>query len=349
MPYSTVNKPLGVIGIGPGISKSELKEIASIENLSLIQFAEPLSKKALAELAEYVFAVKPQTSLRVFGHYSKECDLSFLKHFTFLKGFSADCLMQVKNAEEISQLSNLEQLSIGIFKLDSFDFINELNADLKKLSITTTFSKKPSIKFLSKFSRIESLYLEGQTNGISEISKLTELKELTLRSITVPNLDFLQYLKNLWSIEIKLGGIKNFAALTKLQNLKYLELWQINKLSDISFISDLNELQYLFIQSLRNVESLPNLDKNYKLRRIYLENLKGLKELKPLKFAPALEEFYYTMAQNQNPANFKDVLENRTLRQIVVKFGSASKNKLFEKMVDLAGKEKFMNTRFQYV
>jgi len=348
VPYSIVNKEDGRIQISPGITKAELKEIAALNNLSVVQFAEALSAKELDELREYVFTQRPNTKLRVWGHYSKGCDLSILKDFSFLKGLTVDCLLEAKNVEYITHLTNLEQLSVGIYNLTSFDFINEINADLKKMSIWRTFSKKPSIQFLSRFPRLESLYLEGHTNGITEIGKLHDLKKIVLRSITVPNLDFLQHLKHLWSVDIKLGGIKNFSALAKLPDLKYLELWQVNKLADISFISELKALQNLFIQSLPNVETLPNFEKNVKLRRIYLESLKGLKDSASLKSAPALEEFCYAVAQNQHPQNFIPLLQNQNVKKVLVGFGSKAKSNLFNEMVQNAGKEKYKHQKFIY-
>ena len=348
MPYYIISKSDGRISIGPGISTTELREIANLSTLSTIQFAEPLSEKELDSLQEYIFNVRPETTLRVYGHYSSECDLSFLKKFPSIKGFSADCLMNAKNVECINYLTNLEQLGIGIYKLTSLDFIKENSSNLKQLEIGATFSKKPSLDFLSKFIGLEDLYIEGQANGINHITELKNLQKIVLRSVTVSNLDFLLNSKNLWSVDIKLGGIKNFSALTKLPHLKFLELWQINKLADISFISELKELQNLFIQSLRNVEALPRLDRNIKLRRIYLENLKGLKDLIALKYAPALEEFCYVLAQNQQPKDLTPVLENQNVKKVFVKFGSTTKNNLFDEMALKAGKEQYKSQKFIY-
>lgn len=348
MSYKIIDVPSGRVQIHPGISNGDLKEIAANRKVSIVQFAEPLSEKELNNLETYVFKHRSDIELRVYGHYSAECDLSFLIKFPELKKFSADCLLRAKNVDYITSLENLEELKVAIYDLNSFDLLSKININLKRLLLGSTASKKPSIEALSRFKNLEHLYLEGQINGLQEICHLKNLQKIVLRSITTKDLNFLQDLEYLWSIDIKLGGIKNFSALIKLPNLKYLELWQINKLSDISFISELKSLQNLFIQSLRNIEALPSFDKNQSLRRIYLENLKGLKDLTSLKTAPALEEFIYVMAQNQQIEYLMPVIENESTKKIFVRFGSVSKNNVFDNLVIKNGKQLYEYHDFQY-
>jgi hypothetical protein len=346
MAYKIISKSR--VNISPGISKVELKKIASNVDTSIVQFYENLSEKDFHNLEEYVFRQRPEIELRVFGHYSTECDLKFLKKFPSLRKLSADCLMNAKNVDYVISLENLEELSIGIYNLISFDFLNDINPNLKKISLAKTASKKPTIKSLSRFKQLEYLYLEGQTNGIEEIKHLKNLQKIVLRSITTKNLNFLSGLYKLWSVDIKLGGIKDFSALVNLPDIKYLELWQINKLADISFISELISLQNLYIQSLRNVETLPNFDKNKKLRRIYLENMKGLKDLKSLRNATALEDFIYVMAQNVNPQDLMPVIENENVKKVFAAFGSTFKNDTFNNLAQKSGKEQYSYYEFKY-
>jgi hypothetical protein len=336
------------IQIHPGVSIDDLKVISANEKVSVVQFAEPLSDKEFDNLEKYVFRDRNDIQLRVYGHYSGVCDLSFLLKLPHLKKFSADCLLKATNVDTISSLKNLEELHVGIYHLDCFQFLDEINVNLKRLLLGSTFSKKPSIKSLSRFKSLEFLYLDGQMNGIEAINTLKNLQKIVLRSISTKNLNFLIGLNNLWSVDIKLGGIKDFSALVQLPSLKYLELWQINKLADISYISNLSALQNLFIQSLRNVEALPSFEKNCVLRRVYLENMKGLKDLSSLKTAPVLEEFIYSMAQNQKIENLKPVLENRSVKQVAVGFGSVNKNNLFDELVAKNGKQVYHYHDFKY-
>jgi len=348
MSYKILPHSLGRVEVSPGLSSTEAKELAANKEVTVIQFSKPLAEKDFDNLAQYVFNKRNDIQFRVYGHYSIECDLSFIKKFPTLKKFSADCIIDSKNEDYISSLKDVEDLHVGIFGLTSFDFLDGVNPNLRKLMIGNTFSKKPSIRTLSRFKNLQFLYNEGQTNGVEAINDLISLEKIVLRSITVPNMDFILGLKNLWSIDIKLGGTKNFSALKNFPGVKYLELWQINKLADISFISEMPDLQNLFIQSLRNVEALPNFKNSHKLRRVSLENLKGLKDISSLKDAPALEEFIYAHAQNQSPKNLTAILENESIKQILIRFGSVNKNNSFDEIIKQSGKQIYTRHDFEY-
>jgi hypothetical protein len=120
------------------------------------------------------------------------------------------------------------------------------------------------------------LYLDGHCNGIEVLAKLESLNKLTLRSITTPNLNYLAPLSKLWSLEVKLGGIKSFEGVERKKAIKYLELWQVRGLQDVGVLSSLPGLQNLFLQSLPRLTSLPSLADASSLRRVVLQNLKGM-------------------------------------------------------------------------
>lgn len=348
MTVQEVSKISGQYQISKGVSKTELETLAKNPKTSSIQFVSPLADKEIENLEQFVFSKRPDILLRVYGHYSEVCDLHFLNKIPSLKNFSADCLMEAKGIEAIVNIKDIETLGVGIYNLNSFDFLDNISPTLKKLSLQQTKSKKPKIDSISRFTNLENLYLEGQSNGIAEINKLKKLQQITLRSISNENLDYLIGLNELWSLDIKLGGIKNFSALERLSNIKYLELWQIRDLSDLSFISNMIGLQNLFIQSLKNVTKLPALEKLINLRRIYLENLKGLKDISSLRNAPSLEEFYYVLAENQEPENLLPILENPNNKSVFCKFGSDKKNNLFDNLMIKHRKTMNKYSEFKY-
>jgi len=348
MSVKAVNEIVGQYQISKGITKKEIIELNEKKNISSIQFSSPLNNIEFDYLEDYLFSKRTDISLRVYGHYSEKCDLNFLKQIPSLQKFSADCLKSVNGIENILELKNIETLGIGIFDLESFDILENINPNLKRLYLHQTKSKKPKIDSIKRFKNLECLYLENQSKGIEEIKTLKNLKDLTLRSITTENLDYLIGLNELWTVDIKLGGIKNFKALETLQSLKYLELWQIRDLSDLSFISNLVKLQNLFIQSLPNVTELPNFEKLIYLKRIYLENLKGLKNLNSLKNAKSLKEFIYTSANNVEIENLIPAIENSNLESISCWFGNSKKNIAFEKLVLESGKKPYKYSKFEY-
>jgi hypothetical protein len=256
--------------------------------------------------------------------------------------------MEASGIERITQLRALKSLSVGIYNLDNFDFLNFLPQSMEKLFLGATKSKKPKLDGLSNLQNIKELYLEGQNNNIEIIGELENIEKLVLRSVSPKNLSFLRKLKKLWSLDIKLGGIKNLSAIEGLENLKYLELWQIKGLSDISVISSLNGLQYLFLQSLRNVQRFPDLSNLARLRRIYLETMKGLEDLEGLFNATALEEFIHVCAQNMTPNQYELLLELKFLKRALFGFGSAKKNSLMENMMKQKGIEKYSHEPFVF-
>lgn len=348
MALTTVNEIVGQYQISKGVTKADLKSLAENPKTSSIQFSTPLDKKEVDYLEDIIFSQRPDILLRVYGHYSEDCDLQFLERIPSLRKLSADCLRNVKAIETIGSIQNIETLGVGVLELDNFDFLNTITPTLKELFLHQTRSKKPKIDSIRRFQNLEYLYLEGQSKGIEEIQKLKSLKKVVLRSISTDNLEYLAGQQHLWSVDIKLGGIRNFEALKTLPNLKYLELWQIRDLADLSFLSSLESLQNLFIQSLRNVKELPSFDKLKKLRRIYLENLKGLKDLSSLKNAKNLKEFICVLAQGQEPEDMQPVFDNPSVRSVLCMFGSDKKNNAFDDLAAKANKDKYKWSEFKY-
>jgi hypothetical protein len=238
-----------------------------------------------------------------------------------VRRFSVDGLKQAKGVEFLSNLKKLESLTVEIYDLDSFDFLSDLPSGIKQIILGKTKSKKPDLKPLGRFRSLEQLHLEGQQKNIEVLSELKELRELTLRSVSTAGLEFLRPLKRLWSLDIKLGGIANLAALQGIENIKYLELWQVTGLSDLTPISHLYGLQYLFLQSLRNVKVMPSLSRLRFLRRIYLEAMKGLMDLQPVAEAPALEDLKVYSMHQLEPEDFRPFVGHRTLRCANINLG----------------------------
>lgn len=349
MTRQIINDVTGRHHIRNGVSKADLDRIVNNPISHTIQFDSPLSKIDIDLLENEVFSKRPDIFLRVFGHHSeKSCDINFVKQIPSLRRFSADCLVDAKGIEAVAKLEKLEHLGVGILHQDNFDFLNDVNPNLTELYLFQTLSKKPRINVIERFSNLKFLFLEAQQKGTEAINQLAKLEKLVLRSISTADIDYIKGLKNLWSVDIKLGGIKNFDALKTLPQIKYLELWQIRGLSDLSFLSELRTLQNLFVQSLIQVSELPCFIQNTSLRRLYLENLKGLTNLQTLRNAPALEEFVYVSANNLEAEDLLPVLENPNLKSISCMFGSIRKNNSFEQLVKHYHKTKYEDVDFQY-
>ncbi len=330
------------------ITGKEVEQLVSDPNIRTLQCSSPVESDTWDLLNRKLFSQRPEIELRVYGFYSAVCDLSFVSRIGNVRRFSADCLMQATGVEHIASLENLEELSIGIYSLDSFDFLKQLANGIKSLSLAATKSKKPQLQMLSRFQSLTHLYLERQQQGIEVLSELRALEKLTLRSITTEGLDYILTLPRLWSLDIKLGGIRNLSAIAGKESIKYLELWQIRGLSDIRVISSLGGLQSLFLQSLINVTAIPDLSKLYTLRRLHLENLKSLRDVSAICHAPALEEFLHISAQNVQPEMYKDLMSMPSLKYVHVGYGSRKKNEEFNALVLRSGKQTGTNRHFAF-
>jgi hypothetical protein len=325
-----------------------LANLAKDLKTSVIQFSEPLDVKTITLLEQVVFSKRADIVLRVYGHYFQRCDLSFIEKIPSVRGLSIDCLRKVTNIDVVKRVPHLDGLHIGVFELDSFEFLDNIDRHLKRLSLYQTRSKKPRIEAIGRFTELNERFLEGQSKGIEAINELKKLEKIVMRSISTRDIEYLRYLELIWSVDIKLGGIKDLSALKSLPNLKYLEIWQVRGLSDLSVLSDLKSLQNLFIQSLPQLTVFPTISSLGKLRRIYLENLKCLMDLSELKSALALIEFNYLMAQNQNPENLIPVLENKSLERVYCYFGSDRKDIDFKKLAQSFGKDEYEYQKFVY-
>ena len=330
------------------LTEKEVEQLVSDPDIRTLQCSSPVGLDTWDLLNRNLFARRPEIELRVYGFYSLVCDLSFVRRVKNARRFSADCLMQATGVEHLAGLENLEELSIGIYNLDSFDFLKQLPSGIRSLSLAATKSKKLQLQVLSRFQSLTHLYLERQQQDIEVLSELKTLEDLTLRSITTGGLDYISALPRLWSLDIKLGGIKNLSAIANKESVKYLELWQIRGLSDIGVVSSLGGLQSLFLQSLRNVRTIPDLSKLYNLRRLHLENLKGLKDVSAIRHAPALEEFLHISAQNIKPEMYEDLMSMPSLKYVSVGYGSRRKNEKFNALVLWSGKETGTNRNFAF-
>ncbi len=349
MPYSRINGTTDRYEFEGSLTKRQVVALAKNASLKTLQCCRPVRDSTWDLLNDHLFSLRKDVELRLYGFYATELDLGFVTRLPNVEHFSADCLISAKGAEHIQSMRNLRSLGIGIYELDSFDFLNGVTDALEKLSLGCTKSRKPDLGPLVRFKHLKQVYIERQQKNIEVLSELTHLEDVTLRSISTPNIDYLRPLKKMWSLDVKLGGIKDLSSIEGMDGIKYLELWQIRGLNDISVISTLYGLQYLFLQALRRVSALPSFEKLKQLRRIYLENMKALEDISSLGGAPALEEFIYVSAQNMNPEDCIPLLKNTRVRRVSVGFGSNNKNKQFRELMKEHAVKEYQYSPFKYV
>jgi hypothetical protein len=285
----------------------------------VVQFTTMMPDSDFARLAEWLRA-HPRVMLRAYSSLDGSItNLEFLRYFPFVRRFAADALYN---------------------SLQSLDGLRHLPDDLDDLTIGWT-RRSLDLSGLRRFQNLRTLFLQGQTRGIEVLSELTALEDLTLRSITLPDLALLLPLKSLLSLDLKLGGTKDLRLLPQIGKLRYLELWMIKGLTDISAIGHLTHLRYLFLQSLRRVEALPDLTDAHELRRIRLQNMRGIDDLRPLATAPSLEDLQLIDMVHLQPENLRCLVGLAKLRGVDLGLGSIRKNEAAEALLGLPDAREF--------
>jgi len=290
------------------ITKTQLRPLSP--KCHTVQFSKPLTEKDHEKLASFIVKY-PRIQLRVYGHYFEKCDLGFLRHYPAVR-----------------------HLAIDVFDLESLDPLSFISPSLKGLVLGQTKANQ-SLSFLQRFPHLRSLYIEGHTKDIAVIQTLSRLEHLTFRSITLPDLSLLKPLRNLLSLDIKLGGTTNLDLLPQIGVLRYLELWMVRGMANLKPIGSIRTLQYLFLQDLRNVRRLPSLAGLPLLRRVHLETMKGLTDLQSVAEAPALEELVVLATRQLEPESFRPFLGHPTLRKARIGLGSVRKNKAVKELLGL--------------
>lgn len=281
--------------------------------MATVQFQSLLTEADFARLAEWM-SDQPTVGLRAYGSYDGSItNLEFLRHFAGLRRFAADALYH---------------------SLTALDGLRHLPDELDDLVIGQTKTKL-DVSIVGRFKFLTRLYVEGQTKGLASIAELEGLEELTLRSITLPDLSMLLPLGRLRALELKLGGTRDLALLPRIGELLYLELWMVKGLSDISAVGELTSLRYLFLQSLRQVVELPDFSGCTALRRIHLETMKGITNLEPLLTARALEELAVVDGSHLQPDAFACLQQHPTLQAVTAGLGSRKKNEAVDKLLGL--------------
>jgi len=259
------------------IDEQTLNEIINNKKLKWIQISDYLPNEAY-RIIDQIFSVRPDITFRLFHFLNNdEVNISFLKDMPHLKRLRIDCIDFKNNPKRIN-LSVLEELKLKSLHIDCFDlrdyeFIRNLSDELEELSIMAD-TMGPGINFdctwLLKYNNLQVLWLGKKAKKkIERISQLPKLKSLSLRGIKLTDFSFL-YKMNLEKLALLWNSNNDLHELAELKNLKEIELWRINKLSDISFVEELTNLEIIKLQDLKHITCLPNLSKHANLQRIFL-------------------------------------------------------------------------------
>jgi len=307
----------GRYGLDINITKKEIKILSKVKNLNSIQFVEPVQNNEVWKNIEtYILSKRPDIELRVYGHYSQECDLSFLQYVPSTTSFLADCLTDCKNMDKISLLPKLKQLIIGVFNISSFDFLNDISKKLTHLSIGETKSTSIDVSNIKEFQNLESFYNDGMKKGLENIKQLKQLKKITLRGVKLPDLKFLSELKKIEILRLLYGSYKNLDLLSQLKNLKELELSRVRQIPNYDFLNSLVNLEQIEFEGMSKLTAIPNLSKLENLKILKAENNLRLDNLDNIRNIPNLRAFKLIFSESSKVKEIQHLLSQ--LREILM-------------------------------
>lgn len=294
-------------------------DVKALENLPLngrIQFGggewttSRLSETDFSILGEFIESRRDVT-LRAFGLDAND-DLEFLKFFCKLRRFSLD------NAWRLERLEGLRHLS----------------GELEALSISDC-QKTLSLRFLERFKSLRQLWLGELKKDIDSVSTLACLEEVSISSITLPDLSILVPLKKLCRFQMTLGGTKDLGLLPECGKIRWLGLYMIKGLEDLSAISELEFLEHLILSRLDRVPSLPSMKRLNQLKRVELAGLKSVTDLSPLLDAKQLSDLVVENSNHLKPSDFECLKAHPSLERLSAYLGTKKANDAVRAMFGL--------------
>jgi hypothetical protein len=267
----------------------------------VVQFRQRLTDDRFRHLSTLLEG-RPEIQLRAYLG-SDIADLEFLRFFAGLKSFQVDAIWD---------------------GLASIDGLRHVSATLEWLAVGRT--KRPlQLAVLGQLEVLRSLWIEGQHRDLAVLADLHSVETLTLRSITLPDLDLLTGLDRLRSLTVHLGGTNDLALLPRLGRLDDLEIWHVRGLVDITPIGSAIGLKRLFLQAQPQVRALPDLSRLTQLTEVTLHTMKGITDLSPLAALPALSKLILIAMPHLPPDALRPLVGHPTLRRGLWNIGSMRK------------------------
>jgi hypothetical protein len=290
----------------PPLAQAALRTLP--KSVERVQFCDPLSDGE-HEQAAALLKNRTDVALRVYAHEGFE-NLSFLRHYP-----------------------HVLDVSIELYSLKDLSGVELLNRRLRSLTLGQTKLSHFSLAFIARFKHLQSLSIERHSKDIEVVSQLTSLRELHLRSVTLPNLKIVRPLKKLRGLTLKLGGTTHIADIAALKDLRYFEAFQVRGLSDLSAVAKLKSLTHLFLENLPQVTALPCFALLKSLRWVTLEKLQNLTDLAPLAAASKLQELALIDMRHLKVEDLRPLVGHRALRSARLGLGSQRRNQQAQELL----------------
>jgi len=259
------DKPNFLIGgQGKSVDFNEIEKSENLDRIYRIQFKQPPKN---GQLDRIISAIKkrPEIELRFYGDYSEELI-------------------------DWGSLTEIQNLQIDLWETNDLEEVGRLK-NLKRLGITKNVRSKVSLGILEPLQNLETFYT-SISKDVETISKLSNLKFLSLNEIKKNNLDFLTNLKNLQVLWLSMGSFKDFSGLSKIENLQKLQVHQVRGFESeiinpvLEFCSQLWALKLDNLKGIKNLDFIPRMSK---IEYLSMEGIKNLNTYTPIKNSMTME------------------------------------------------------------
>lgn len=274
-------------------------------HVRIIQFGRMLSEPEL-EAAGALIRDRPDVCLRVYPN--EAADLSFLRHFR-----------------------GLGRLDLAIFELGDLSGLEQVADTLTSFHFRKTRRTFP-LGFLRAMPALRDLHLEGHRKGIEVLGDLTGLTDVSLRSISLPDLSLLLPIRGLRELSLRLGGTRALGLLPRFEALELLDLMRVKGLTELSVLAEMKRLRTLGLDGLPHVAELPSLAPLEALQTVILDSMTALRSLEPVAAAPGLRRLEVIGMAKMTAASFTCLLGHPRLERLFAAPGGAKAHREIKAM-----------------
>ena len=323
----------------PDDSSKSFKDVTPLKDLKKLKLLR-LSHNAIKDLTP----LKDLTGLeKLYISHNQIEDVSILNNLKDLKSLDVS-VNKVNNISVLKDLTNVENLDIR-------------NNEISDISVTKNYKKlnwlmanNNKIKEISSLRDNKELnYLDLENNQIEDASAITDLSKLqslNLNNNKITKID-VSKLTDLTELSISQNGLESIDSISKLMKLNDVNL-SGNKLTSVEALKDLTGLEMLNLSNnqIKDISSLKNLAKLYDLD-VHSNPIKDISVAKDLKqlgeikvsetqitdLTPLKAESIYSLEANKLSTTVSDVKLNGN----VVEFDNPFKglDKVFKKFKDI--------------
>lgn len=263
----------------------------------IVQFSKNIyNREILSELNNFCKTYDKRFGVRFYAHDYIAFDCETLEAIPDVKCLYIDCLSFANNLYALSNLYNLQKLSLGVYELKDTEILKLKSLrKITDLILWETKTKALNLQYLIEYSDLNYLRLRSHTKNISAVKNIKTLNYLSLELIKNTPVSFINNLINLKTLKFILGSRENIHDINE-NAIEHLEVDFVRDFNDISNITKFKKLKFLRLGNNIKLEKINFDDEISNLKTLVISNCKTLSSLTGLYNLTSIEriEIYQT-------------------------------------------------------